>query len=323
MIALNDENTDGQAAIKFGWLSIATALVTSVMKFGAWHLTGSVGLLSDATESLVNLTAAIMALVALKVAASPADRSHHYGHGKVEYLSSGGEGILIFVAALAIIHASWERFLSPQGVESLNIGLGVALLAGLLNLIVSRILISAGKKYDSITLVADGQHLMTDVWTSVGLVAGLAVMLVRPEWKILDPIIACLMALNIMYTGGKLVYESLSGLMDKSLPQEEIDLVEVAITEGIEGIDFQGTEFCSAVESATNPAGAGKGIVSEWHGLRTRKSGAWRFVELHLLLPPTMTVEQSHYVCCMVERAIGKRLNKCHVTILVEPLGYK
>jgi cation diffusion facilitator family transporter len=280
---------------RYAIYSIVASVLTLTLKFTAWGMTGSVGLLSDATESIVNLTAGVLALTAITIAMRPADSSHSYGHGKAEYFSSGIEGILIIVAACGITYAAINRFLDPQELVNLGPGLGLALLSSVINFVTARVMLRAATHFDSITLEADAKHLLTDVWTSVGLVAGLAVLLVMPQWKILDPIIAIIMAANIVFTGVSLLRRSISGLMDDALPKEEIERIGEAIRK------HQG-------EHAT------------FHGLRTRKSGPRRFIDFHLLLPGETTVQAAHDLCCVIEEEIKAGLNRAEVTIHVEPI---
>jgi cation diffusion facilitator family transporter len=280
---------------RYAVYSIGASIVTLVLKFGAWGMTGSVGLLSDATESLVNLTAGVLALTAITIALRPADADHAYGHGKAEYFSSGIEGVLIIVAAFAIAYAAVDRFLSPQDLRHLGPGLLLALVSSAVNFLVARIMLRAADRFDSITLEADARHLLTDVWTSVGLVAGLAVIIVMPQWKILDPIIAVIMAVNIVFTGIGLLKRSVGGLMDDALPENELKLIANAIQ------SYAGTE-------------------SSFHGLRTRKSGPKRFIDFHLVVPGSMTVHDSHELCELIEELIHSKLPRAEVTIHVEPL---
>lgn len=200
---------------RYGWLAVATALATIVLKAGAWLVTGSVGLLADAAESLVNLVAAIVALIVLKVAARPADASHNFGHTKAEYFSAAVEGVMIFVAAISIVVLAIQRLLSPQPLESVGVGLMISVAASVLNGAVALVLIRAGKRHHSITLRADGKHLMTDVWTSAGVLVGIALVWVS-GWGWLDPVIAIAVGVNILFTGYGLVKESTEGLMDAS-----------------------------------------------------------------------------------------------------------
>ena len=276
-------------------LSIATSIVTMALKFAAYFLTGSVSLFSDAAESLVNLTAGLVAFAALTVASRPADEDHTYGHDKAEYFSSGVEGALIMVAALTIIYTAVERFAHPVALHQLGIGLFISLLAAGANFVTARIMLKVAKMHDSITVEADAQHLLTDVWTSVGVVGGLAVVLFTPpSWQILDPIIAVIVALNIVKTGVELMRRSYDGLMDVALPPEEIAAIENTLR-------------------AELPADA------TFHALRTRKAGPRRFIDFHLLLPQQTTVRASHQLCDRIEAAIAQNLKLTSVTIHVEP----
>lgn len=280
---------------KMALLSIGTSIITMALKSTAYLLTGSVSLFSDAAESLVNLTAGLVAFTALTIASRPADHDHTYGHDKAEYFSSGVEGALIMVAALTIIYAATERFFHPAALHQLGIGLFVSLLAAGANFVTARVLLKVAKTQDSITLEADAQHLLTDVWTTVGVVAGLAVvMFTPPSWQILDPAIAILVALHIIKTGVGLMRRSYDGLMDVALPAEEIAIIENLVR----------TEI---------PAEA------NFHALRTRKAGARRFIDFHLLLPEQTTVKTSHQLCDRIEAAIARNLQKTSVTIHVEP----
>src|SRR5215203_3937707 len=225
---------------RFAWLSIAAAIVTIALKAAAYWFTGSVCLLSDALESLINLAAAIVALFTLKIAAAPADEEHAFGHDKAEYFSSGIEGTLIFIAALSIIYAAIWRLLTPQPLEQLGIGLIVSGAATVVNLIVARILIRAGKNYHSLVLEADGHHLMTDVWTSIGVVIGLGLVNLT-GWLRLDPIVAILVAVNIIRTGFGLIKRSVLGLMDTAVAPKIQALAEEVLKEyaGKEGITYE------------------------------------------------------------------------------------
>lgn len=265
------------------------------LKFGAFFLTGSVGLFSDAVESVVNLTAGVIALLAIVTAHRPADDCHAYGHGKAEYLSSGMEGALICVAAVGIAYASAQRFFNPQPLEALGTGIVVATAAGAVNFVAARVMLRAAREYDNIVLEADAKHLLTDVWTSAGLVTALGVMLFAPpSWQILDPVLGFIMAVNIVWTGVSLVRRSVAGLMDEGLPPREVD----AIVEAIGQVAGEGTQY---------------------HALRTRRAGAVRFVDFHLLVPGSMTVQHSHDLCCGVEEGIRAVLPGAQITIHVEP----
>jgi cation diffusion facilitator family transporter len=254
---------------KFAWLSIATAVTTIGLKTGAYLVTGSVGLLSDAAESLVNLVAAVVALIALTVAARPADHNHDYGHGKAEYFSAGIEGMLIFVAAAFILVTSVQRFLRPVALESVGIGLAISSTASVLNGAMGLLLIRTGRKHRSVTLTADGKHLMTDVWTSAGVILGV-LLVVLTGWQRLDPVVAALVAVNILVTGYRLVTQSVTSLLDAALPAQDIDRVTTALDR------LRTTEV-------------------DFTDLRTRESGRHRFVTLTVLVPGTWTIDRGHY----------------------------
>jgi len=285
----------GDSPKRYAVYSILASVLTLALKFGAWAMTDSVGLLSDATESLVNLTAGVLALTAISIAMRPADPRHTYGHGKAEYFSSGIEGVLIIVAAFGIGYAALGRFNAQVPLANLGPGLALALLSSVVNFSVARLMLKAARRFDSITLEADAKHLLTDVWTSVGLVAGLAVIIIKPEWRILDPIIAMIMAVNIVFTGFSLLKRSVGGLMDNALPEEEIAVIANSITEHT-------------------------GATCTFHGLRTRKAGSTRFIDFHLLVPGGMTIAHAHEVCESIEELIKSRLSQTEVTIHVEPL---
>ncbi len=253
---------------RFAWLSIAAALVTIALKTAAWQITGSVGLLSDAAESLVNLVAAVVALVALTVAVKPADQNHHFGHSKAEYFSAATEGVMIFVAAAVILFTAVQRFLNPQPLENIGVGLVVSVAASAVNGGVAMVLLRAGGRYRSITLVADGKHLMTDVWTSVGVVVGV-LLVALTGWERLDPVVAFAVGLNILVTGSRLVRGASAGLMDVSLPKEDNELIRTVLG-----------RFTSAEVS--------------WHRLLTREAGNRRFMQFDLLVPGEWTVQRGH-----------------------------
>ncbi|HFC9855666.1 TPA: cation diffusion facilitator family transporter, partial [Klebsiella pneumoniae] len=209
----------------YAWLSIATAIATIGLKGVAWKMTGSVGLLSDAIESVVNLAGALMALWMLTLAALPADENHAYGHGKAEYFSSAFEGFLILLAAASIAYTAVERMLTPQPLEEIGLGLLVSTVASILNFVTALILLRAGRQHNSITLEADAHHLLTDVWTSVGVIFGVGLVYLT-GWFWVDPIVALLVAANIVWTGYQLMSRSAAGLMDVSLPTEELKKIE-------------------------------------------------------------------------------------------------
>jgi cation diffusion facilitator family transporter len=275
-------------------LSIATSIVTLALKFSAYFLTGSVGLLSDALEALVNLAAGLVALTALTIAETPADNRHTYGHDKAEYFSSGVEGALILVAAVSIIYAAWDRFLHPAPLANLGPGIIVGLLAAAMNYTTARLMLKVAHKHDSITIEADAKHLMTDVWTSGGVLGGLLIIFFLPRFQLLDPLIAVAVGLHIIYTGVALLRRSIEGLMDTALPPRDIHKAEQLI-------------------QAELPLGA------SFHALRTRKAGARRFIEFHLLVPGRTSVSESHALCDRIEESISGHLARASVTIHVEP----
>ena len=279
---------------RYAWLSIAAATATIAIKALAWWLTDSVSLLSDALESVVNLVAAVVALFVLRFAEEPADDEHAHGHEKIEYFSSGFEGALILAAAIAIAVAAFHRLLEPRPFSDLGVGLAVNSVASVLNLVVARVLLAAGKKHRSVVLEADGHHLMTDVWTSGGVLIGLVLVIItdRP-W--LDPIVALIVALNILVTGCRLVYGSARGLLDVSLPKEERDRIEAVLaTFRTDGVDF--------------------------HAVRTRQSGTRAFVSLHVLVPGDWSVQKGHDLVERVESAIRDLGPKTTVLTHVEPI---
>ncbi len=282
------------AVRRMALLSIATSLATIALKFGAYFLTGSVSLWSDALESLVNLAAGLVAMGALTLAEQPADDRHAYGHDKAEYFSSGVEGTLILVAAVAIVWSAVQRLVAPAPLERLGPGLLVAVAAGAMNFVTARIMLKVARQHDSITIEADAKHLLTDVWTSVGIVFGLLVVMAMPQWAILDPLMAIAVAVQIVVTGVDLLHRSADGLMDAALPADEVRRAEALIR-------------------AELPAGA------SFHALRTRKAGARRFLELHLLVPGATSVANSHELCDRIEAALRVHLKKAQVTIHVEP----
>jgi len=283
-----------RAVRRMAYLSIATSVGTIVLKFGAYFLTGSVSLWSDALESLVNLAAGLVALGALMVAEQPADDRHSYGHDKAEYFSSGVEGALILVAAVSIIWSAAQRLVDPQPLVRLGPGIFVAFLAGAMNFATARVMLRVARQHDSITIEADAKHLLTDVWTSVGIIGGLLVVMAMPQWAILDPLMAVAVGIHIIVTGVGLLRRSADGLMDAALPPAEVKRADALIR-------------------AELPEG------SSFHALRTRKAGARRFLEFHLLVPGTMSVQDSHSLCDRIEAALMADLAKVHVTIHVEP----
>ena len=282
---------------RWAWLSIAAAVVTIGMKTVAYLLTGSVGLLSDALESVVNLVAAVLALIAIAAAAKPADERHHFGHGKAEHLSAGAEGVMILVAAGLIVYAAIDRLLNPQPLEDLGIGLAVTLGATVINAVVGLVILRQGRRHRSMALVADGKHLMTDVFTSIGVIVGIALVAVT-GWLPLDSIVALAVGVNILWTGFILVRNAGRGLLDHALPQEETARVLGVLR------DFVGRY----------PAGE-----LEFHGLQTRESGRDQFVSVHVLVPGSWTVTRAHDLVEEVEAAIKDSLPHAQVHTHLEP----
>ncbi len=278
---------------RFAWLSIAASIATIALKTVAWRLTGSVGLLSDALESVVNLAAAIMTLIMVGLAARPPDREHAYGHHKAEYFASAVEGVLILVAAAGIAWTSVGRLLHPRALEQVGLGLAVSVGASLVNLAVSRVMVRAGRRHHSIALEADGHHLMTDVWTSAGVLAGIG-LVAATGWERLDPIVAIAVAANIVWTGVTLVRRSALGLLDTGLSADERAALDAVL--------------------------ARYGDPVQFHAVRTRQSGPRRFVSLHVLVPGAWTVQRGHALLEDLEAAIRAALPNATVTTHLEPL---
>ncbi len=296
---------------KYGWLSIAAAVSTIVLKSYAYWLTGSVGLLSDALESLINLVAAVIVLIVLSISARPPDENHAYGHDKIEYFSSGAEGIMILLASFSIAYTAWERFLHPEPLQQLDLGIAISVLASLINLIVARILIGVGRNRHSITLEADGKHLMTDVWTTIGILIGVGLIAIGNHfdptlelaralgmsgWEILDPIIAIIVAIHILWAGTQLIQRTVSGLMDAALPENELsEIVEVL-------------EHFADEQHVT------------YHALRTRYAGARRFMSVHVLVPGDWSVQQGHDYVELIEQTIMERFDSIDIDTHLEPI---
>jgi cation diffusion facilitator family transporter len=280
---------------RYGWLSIGTAVGVIALKVVAYQLTGSIGLLSDALESGVNLVAAVLALVSLTVAAQPPDKEHAYGHSKVEYFAGGVEGLLILGAAGLIAFRAWERLRTPQTLEQVGLGLAISVLAALGNLIVARVLMGAGRRHGSVTLTADAKHLMTDVWTTVGVLVGLAAVAVT-GWTWLDPVIALIVAIQIVFTGWRLVRQAIDGLMDVSLPPGEL----ASVTDVLD------------MYRQSLPIG--------YHALRTRQSGAQRFISVHVQVPGSWSVQQGHDLMEAIERDIRRAIPPASVITHIEPV---
>ncbi len=287
-------NTLAPSLTRYAWLSIAAAIATIILKTVAWKMTGSVGLLSDAIESLVNLAGAMMALWMLTLAALPADDDHAHGHGKAEYFSSAFEGFLILLAALSIGYTAINRMMNPQPLEAVGIGLLVSVVASIINFATARTLLIVGKKHNSITLEADAHHLMTDVWTSAGVIVGVGLVALT-GWIWLDPAIALLVAANIVWTGYQLMRRSADGLMDISLPTESIQKIDALLA------SYREKEL-------------------DFHALRTRQAGGRAFVTLHVLVPGHWTVKQGHDWAERIEADIRTALPRTHVTTHLEPI---
>jgi cation diffusion facilitator family transporter len=286
---------------RFAWLSIYAAIITIGLKAAAYFLTRSVGLLSDALESLVNLVAATAALMALSVAEQAPDEEHAFGHNKAEYFASGFEGLLVVIAAGGIALTAIPRLLHPVPLEQVGLGLGTSLLASLINLGVAQRLLRAGKEHRSITLEADARHLMTDVWTSIGVLLGIALVALT-GWNQLDPIIALVVAANIVWTGFGLIRRSTLGLLDTALPLEERQVIETIL-------ERYRREF---------------GI--ETHALRTRAAGPRRFVAVHILVPGNWTVQRGHQLLEAIEAEIRAALPATtlftHLEALEDPASF-
>ncbi len=281
---------------RYAWLSVAAAIATIGLKTFAWWLTGSVGLLSDALESLVNLAAALLALSMLRLAATPPDDAHPYGFSKAEYLSAGIEGALIVLAAAGILFTAIPRLIAPQPLETPTLGLGLSVAATLINLVVARILIKAGHAHHSITLEADGRHLMTDVWTSVGVIFGVGLVFVT-GWLHLDPLVALAVAVHIVWTGVGLVRRSVSGLLDAAISRDDQNEVTKLFAE------------------------YSKRYGVAFHALRTRQAGARRFVSFHLLVPDAWSVAQAHRLSEEIEARMRSMVPNASIITHIEPIS--
>jgi len=278
---------------RYAWLSVVTALVIIVLKVAAYWLTGSIGFLSDALESSANIIAAIITLIALTVAARPPDREHAYGHSKAEYLSSGAEGSLIILAAFFIIFSAVQRLLHPEPLAQVTIGVAVSAVAAGANFAVARILLRAGQRHRSTALEADAHHLLTDVWTSVGVIVAVALVGLT-GWLWLDPVIGLVVAVQIIWTGYKLVRGAINGILDVSLPAAELSKVEAIL----HPYEAQGVTF---------------------HALRTRQAGAQRFVSFHIQVPGSWSVQQGHALLEEIERQIRHAIEGVTVFTHIEP----
>ena len=278
---------------KFALLSISAAIVTITIKTAAYLMTGSVGLLSDAVESVVNLLAAVVALWALRVAARPPDADHSFGHSKAEYLAGAFEGLMILAAAVAIALTAWPRVLDPQPLTDVWAGLGVSVVAAAVNGATAFVLMRAGRRLDSITLRSDSHHLMTDVWTSGGVLVGVCLVQVT-GWLVLDPIVALLVAANIVWMAGKILLETVNGLLDQALPREELTAIGGVLER------YRGT-----------------GV--DVHAVKTRRAGPVRFVEMHVLVPGVWSVKAGHDLCERIESEVRGAVPRATVLTHLEP----
>lgn len=296
---MNENRTDRERQrrgrlIKVISISIVTAVLTIGLKFAAWLFTGSVGLLADAAESVINLVAAVVALIVILWATRPPDEDHAYGHEKADHLSAGFEGGLIVLAAVSIAYAAVNRLIHPAELEVLGVGIAISVVATGINLMTARLLIRTGREESSAVLDADGRHLMTDVWTSAGVVAGVALVWLT-GWQTLDPLIALAVAANIVRTGAGLVKESLSGLMDQALPDEDLAVVNQVLD-----------------SYTTDSIG--------FHALRTRMAGRRSFISVHLLVPGEWTVQEGHDLAEKIEEDLRSRFDQATVFTHLEPM---
>lgn len=286
---------------RYAWLSIAAALLTIALKTAAWWITGSVGLLSDAAESGVNLIGAVMALAMLTIAARPADEDHAYGHGKAEYFSSGLEGGLILIAAIGIAVTAVPRLIHPQPIEAISTGLVISAAASVVNLVVALVLLRAGRRHQSITLEANAHHLLTDVWTSVGVIIGVAAVALT-HWNWLDPVVALAVAGNIIFTGVKIVRRSVLGLMDAAVSPADLEKIQNVLSRH----EKERVQF---------------------HALRTRQSGPRRFISVHVLVPGEWTVQRGHDLLEQIEddirAAIPHSTMFTHLESVDDPASWK
>jgi cation diffusion facilitator family transporter len=278
----------------YAWLSLATSIVTIALKFSAYLMTGSVGLLSDAVEAVVNIVAALVALGVLTYSAAKPDREHNFGHEKAEYFSSGIEGTLIFVAAIGIAWTAIPRLVNPQPLEQVWLGLVLSVLAAAANAACAMVMLKAARVHRSITLEADARHLLTDVWTTGGVLVGVVLVQVT-GWLRLDAVVALAVAIQILWTGWHLVSRSFGGLMDRAIPDAERDVI-VGVLENL------------------------KAAGCDYHALRTRASGSKSFVDVHVLVPGSMSVQAGHDLVEKLEGDIAQRLPHVEVLTHLEPL---
>ncbi len=280
---------------KFAYLSLAAAILTLGLKTTAYIWTNSIGILSDALETIINLISSVVLVITISISFQPPNRKYTYGQGKVEYIATALEGCLILLASFFIIAASYHRIVQRVVLSHVLSGVYVAILSALINFGVGMILIKAAKRYDSVVLEADGKHLLTDVWTTCGVVVGLGIMHFCPKhFWFLDPAFAIMVSLHIAKTGFALLKKAYLGLMDASLPEEEIKVIT------------------SIIKKVGGPR-------VRFHCLKTRRAGKDRFIEFHLVLPGYTTVKDSHDICCLIEQEIQKKLSNSKVLIHIEP----
>lgn len=277
------------------WFSIIASILTISIKSLAYYFTGSVGFLSDAMESFINLAAGIVAFAMLTIASRPPDKEHPFGHDKAEYFSSLIEGVLIVLAALGIIYTAVNRIYNPQPLEELNIGMALSIFATLINFVTARILMYYSKKHNSITLEADSHHLMADVWTTIGIILGILLVKIT-DWQILDPVMAIIVAISIIYTGAKLIIRSSNGLMDKKLDDKELIIIK-QILERYKVIGF------------------------DYHALYTRQAASKKFITFHLLIPDDLSINKAHEYSKIIEREITIEFPNTDILIHLEPLN--
>ena len=284
----------GRSPSFYAWLSLLTSIVTIALKFAAYAMTGSIGLLSDAVEAVVNIVAAMVALLVLAYAEAKPDAEHNFGHEKAQYFSSGIEGALIFVASGAIVWASIPRLMAPREIEQVGLGLALSVLASIANAACAWIMLRAAREHRSITLEADAKHLLTDVWTTIGVLVGV-VAVKMTGWLRLDPLIAIAVAIQILWTGWHLMARSFQGLMDRAIP----DADRAKVVEVLETLRRQGGDY---------------------HALRTRMAGAKSFIDVHVLVPGRMSVQEGHDLVEKLENEIQARLPHVEVMTHLEPL---
>lgn len=290
-----------ESLTRYVWLSIFAAILTISLKSWAYLATNSVGLLSDALESVINLVAAIVALLLLRAALAPPDEEHAFGHGKAEYFASGIEAALVLIAAVTIAWTAGWRFWQPQPLERVDIGLIVSMIATLINFAVGQVLLRAGVEYRSITLEADGKHLLTDVWTSIGVALGI-IAVWWTGWLFLDPLIALFVAANITWIGVNLMRRSALGLMDTAISNQEREKISQVLDQFVRD----------------------KGI--DYHALRTRQAGTRQFVSVHILVPGSWTVQQGHQLLEQIEsnirRSVRGTIIFTHLESLDDPASW-